>query len=99
MAFLGRQYVISFILSLASIEPDICTSVLHLTTGQNSQVYGDNTPAVFHCNDGLVVQSAIDGQSDYSSPNITLKVGRKYYFVISQLLIENEVIETGKSCK
>ena len=64
---------------------------MHFTIGGNSGQYGDRTPAVFHCADGLVVISAIDGKAGIWSPKKILEAGKWYSFLISQILVKNEV--------
>ena len=91
MSFLGRQFMIFFELYLDHVYQDRCTSIIHLTSGGNHNNYGDRTPAVFYGKDGLVVASAIDGESNYVSSKKTLEAGRWYKFHISQLLIKDQV--------
>ena len=94
LPFLGRQYVIFFELYMENIvDPnDKCTSIVHFTIGGNHENYGDRTPALFYCKDGLVVASAIDGDSSNDFRKHTLVAGHWYKFFVSQLLVNNQVI-------
>ena len=99
---MGRQFIITFQLQLNNFTcgpGEAYCSVIHFTLGENVEVYGDRTPAVWISDGGNFVKmsSAINGNKDFkfdtSTASLGFELNRFYNFEFSQLWVENEVLK------
>jgi len=94
---LGRQYIITFKLYLTAASPTYHRSIIHLTTGENREVYGDRTPALLvYGGTKLQLCSAIDGDKDYCFERPAISLSTWHSFEISQLDNGSEIVFSMK---
>ena len=92
LAFLGKEYILSFDLLLNTVELSGYQSILHLTIGGDHAMYGDRTPGVWLNSNWFHIASAINGNSNkYKDISPQLQAGNWMQFEISQTLMNSTV--------
>ena len=95
LAYIGKEYSVSFELFINKFGTDTYQSVLHLSTGGNLDEMGNRNPAVFVYNTSPVqlhITSAVSGNKNMAKNFPGLVENKWQKIEISQKLVDGKVV-------
>ena len=91
LPIMSTEWSVTFVYKVISFPQDWgkLGSVIHFTRGQNSNKYGERTPAVFETPNGFHLTSSLNGNGNYYFDYITDKTNHYYKIEIHQRYVSN----------